>query len=196
MSPWRAEVHDEVEGEQRVLLVGGIRDLLAASRRLERALLSHAVERAHHDVGMVLGDDDLGGVLAGPRDHLDIEVWYVLGQRNLAGTGSGEQLARAREVALPHRFEHLERARRIAADGASSAAASMPCMPPELGTVTLLTFLMMLPEQATRRRSGSAPSVSRARAAAYATAMGSVQPSAHTSSRLRMSQAAGRVRLR
>ena len=55
-------------------------------------------------------------------------------------------------------------------------------MPSELGTVTLLTFLMMLPEHPTSSVSGSHPSTKRASAAAYATAMGSVQPSAQMSS--------------
>lgn len=66
----------------------------------------------------------------------------------------------------------------------------MPCMPPELGTVTLFTFLMMLPEQPTSSDSGSAPRVARASAAAYATAMGSVHPSAQTSSSFSTSQKA------
>ena len=42
----------------------------------------------------------------------------------------------------------------------------MPRCPPELGTVTLFTFLMMLPLQVTERRAGAVPSASRARAAA------------------------------
>lgn len=70
------------------------------------------------------------------------------------------------------------------------AAASTPRMPPELGTVTLLTFLMMLPEQPTSSDSGSHPSTSRASAAAYATAMGSVQPSAQISSEFNRSHSA------
>ena len=62
----------------------------------------------------------------------------------------------------------------------------MPCAPPVLGTTTLLTFLMMFALAATSMRSGSAPSASRAFAAASATAMGSVQPIAQTSSSSRM----------
>ena len=46
------------------------------------------------------------------------------------------------------------------------AAASMPRSPPELGTVTLLTFLMMFPLQAEVMDSGSTPSAARASAAA------------------------------
>ena len=66
----------------------------------------------------------------------------------------------------------------------SVAAASMPRMPPELGTVTLLTFLMMFPLHATVRCSGRARSAPLASAAASATAMGSVHPRAQMSSSL------------
>ena len=45
-------------------------------------------------------------------------------------------------------------------------AASMPVMPPELGIWTQRTFLIMLPLHRARIRAGSAPSTSRARAAA------------------------------
>ena len=64
----------------------------------------------------------------------------------------------------------------------NTAAASTPRMPPELGTVTLLTFLMILPEHPTASCSGSQPSTRRANAAAYASAIGSVQPKAQMSS--------------
>ena len=47
----------------------------------------------------------------------------------------------------------------------SAAAASMPIMPPEFGTTTPLTFLMMLPLQRISMCSGSCPSTWRAFAA-------------------------------
>ena len=68
----------------------------------------------------------------------------------------------------------------------SSAATLMPRSPPEFGTVTPFTFFTMLPLQATFTFCGIAPSTLRARAPAYAMAMGSVQPSATISSFFRM----------
>jgi len=64
----------------------------------------------------------------------------------------------------------------------STAATSMPFKPPELGTVTPLTFLMILPLQSTWIDSGIQPKTSLAFAAAKAIAIGSVQPSAGTNS--------------
>ena len=64
----------------------------------------------------------------------------------------------------------------------AAAAASMPLRLLVLGTTTLLTFLMMLPLASTRTDSGSTPRSSRALAAPYAMAIGSVQPIAGTSS--------------
>ncbi len=49
---------------------------------------------------------------------------------------------------------------------AAAAAASMPFMPPVLGTMTLLTFLMMLLLTPSQTEPGSWPSTSRALAAA------------------------------
>ena len=48
----------------------------------------------------------------------------------------------------------------------AAAAASMPFCPPEFGTVTPLTFFMILPEQLTDICSARTPSTSPARAAA------------------------------
>ena len=48
----------------------------------------------------------------------------------------------------------------------AAAAASMPFMPPVLGTMTLLTFLMMLLLTPSQTEPGSWPSTSRALAAA------------------------------
>ena len=67
-----------------------------------------------------------------------------------------------------------------------AAAASIPFSPPVLGTVTLLTFLMMLPLTSSSTPSGWTPSSSRALAAARAMAMGSVQPMAGRSSSWRI----------
>lgn len=64
----------------------------------------------------------------------------------------------------------------------AAAAAGMPRSPPVFGTKTHFTFLMMLPLAVTVTRAGSAPSVRRATAAAYAIAIGSVQPIAGRSS--------------
>ena len=47
----------------------------------------------------------------------------------------------------------------------AATAVRMPFPPPVLGTTTLLTFLMILPEISARTRSGGAPSTSRSRAA-------------------------------
>ena len=58
------------------------------------------------------------------------------------------------------------------------AAASIPFIPLELGTVTDLTFLIMFPEQFIVIFSGISPRTSRDFAEAYAIAIGSVQPRA------------------
>ena len=64
----------------------------------------------------------------------------------------------------------------------AATATATPRSPPVLGTTTLFTFFKILPLTATSARAGIAPSVSRASAAAYATATGSVQPMAGISS--------------
>ena len=74
----------------------------------------------------------------------------------------------------------------LPASAPSTALVSMPRMLPVVGTITPLAFLIMLPLHFTTRRRGSSPSTSRALAAASAMAMGSVQPSAGTSSRVRI----------
>ena len=48
----------------------------------------------------------------------------------------------------------------------AAMAAWMPLRPPVLGTTTLLTFLMMLPDTSATIRSGAAPRMARIRAAA------------------------------
>ena len=68
-----------------------------------------------------------------------------------------------------------------------AAAASMPRSPPVFGTMTLLTFLMILPLAATSISDGSIPKAFLATAAQYAIAIGSVHPIAHTSSRFKIS---------
>ena len=68
----------------------------------------------------------------------------------------------------------------------AAAAASMPFSPPVCGTTTLLAFFTMLPLTSSSMRSGSPPARSRARAAARAMAMGSVQPIAGMSSSSRV----------
>ena len=68
----------------------------------------------------------------------------------------------------------------------AAAAAAMPRWPFVFGTMTLLTFLMMFALASTSTVSGSAPSVLRASAAQYATAIGSVQPMAGCSSSFRI----------
>ena len=70
----------------------------------------------------------------------------------------------------------------------STAATSMPFNPPEFGTVTPFTFLIMLPLQSTFMDSGIQPSTSLTLAAAYAIAIGSVQPSAGINSLERISR--------
>ena len=68
----------------------------------------------------------------------------------------------------------------------AATAASMPDRPFVFGTITLLTFLMRLPLASTRTSSGRQPKTSRARAAPYAMAIGSVQPIAGISSSRRI----------
>ena len=48
----------------------------------------------------------------------------------------------------------------------AATAARMPLSPPVLGTMTLFTFLMILPDTSARIFSGRAPSTARSRAAA------------------------------
>ena len=66
----------------------------------------------------------------------------------------------------------------------SMQAAAIPVIPPEFGIVTHRTFFIMFPEHLAINLSGSHPSASLPLAAAYASAMGSVQPMAGTSSSL------------
>ena len=70
----------------------------------------------------------------------------------------------------------------------AAAAAGMPFKWSVLGTITDFTFLMMLPLAPITTLSGSSPSTFLATAAAYARAMGSVQPMAglNSSSRILM----------
>ena len=68
----------------------------------------------------------------------------------------------------------------------AAAAEATPLSPPVQGTITLFTFFNMLPETVISTFSGIRPSVLFARAAAYATAMGSVQPIAGRSSSFKM----------
>ena len=63
---------------------------------------------------------------------------------------------------------------------------AMPFIPPVFGTTTLLTFFIMLPLTSTLTLSGMAESCSLASAAAYAKAIGSVQPIAGINSSLRI----------
>ena len=65
-------------------------------------------------------------------------------------------------------------------------AASIPFLPSVFGTVTDLAFLMMLPLTRTRALSTDSPSMRRASAAAYAIAIGSVQPIAGRSCSFKM----------
>ena len=67
-----------------------------------------------------------------------------------------------------------------------TAAASIPRRSTDIGTTTALAFLMRFPLHSTVMRSGRAPSSSLAFAAPYAMAMGSVQPSAVSSSPFRI----------
>ena len=67
------------------------------------------------------------------------------------------------------------------------ALVSIPFMFPVDGTVTPLTFFIMFPLQCAVIESGISPSTSLAFAAAYAIAIGSVHPSAGTSSSLSIS---------
>ena len=84
----------------------------------------------------------------------------LLGARpdRLAVSACGSIIKNAKSVVVPHTggLKGIE----------AAAAASIPLSPPVWGTTTLFAFLMMLPHAETARRSGRAPSSSRARAAA------------------------------
>ena len=64
----------------------------------------------------------------------------------------------------------------------AAAAAGIPFMPPVFGTITLFTFLIILPLASMITSVGIWPNTSLAFAAQYASAIGSVQPNAGVSS--------------
>ena len=128
---------------------------------------ARAVEPAIGDDRMMAGDDDVGGVLGCMRAHADVEVGGRRGRvrRSHSRRVQGGCGVRARSSSSTDSSTSSALAA-FPPTVPSVAAASSPASPPELGTVTLFTFLMMLPEQSRSIWSGSQPSVSRASAAA------------------------------
>ena len=103
---------------------------------------------------------------------LSIREWFSLSEQLLAEATNGKIFRDdfGLLTSIRERLSYLPETR------PATAAASIPCIPPVQGTITLFTFFMIFPLNSILRDAGISPSISRTIAPAYAIEIGSVQP--------------------
>ena len=80
------------------------------------------IEGATHDIGVMLGDGDLGNMPASQRANLDIQVGNVFDKRDIAVRIPLEELLGTRTLGIINVLQHLERTVGVSPHGAQNGS--------------------------------------------------------------------------